>query len=62
MWGLFHLRTLSGGHSKLSIVANWLRLLVTYRRSARLVIEPSSTACIPASQPGLASAERIAPL
>ena len=43
MWGLLHLRTLSGGHSKLSIVANWLRLLVTYRRSARLIIEPPST-------------------
>jgi NADH:ubiquinone reductase (H+-translocating) len=62
MWGLLHLRTLSGGHSKLSIVANWLRLLVTYRRSARLVIEPSSTACIAASQPSLASAEPMAPL
>lgn len=39
MWGLLHLRTLSGGHSKLSIVANWVRLLVTYRRSGRLIIE-----------------------
>jgi NADH dehydrogenase len=46
MWGLLHLRTLSDGHSKLSIVANWLRLLVTYRRSARLVVEPSPTACM----------------
>jgi NADH dehydrogenase len=44
MWGLLHLRTLAGGHSKLSIVANWLRLLVTYRRSARLIVEPGSTA------------------
>jgi NADH:ubiquinone reductase (H+-translocating) len=54
MWGLLHLRTLSGGHSKLSIVANWLRLLVTYRRSARLIIEPSKTAvtsCSSASLP-----------
>jgi NADH dehydrogenase len=40
MWGLLHLRTLAGGHSKLSIVANWLRLLITYRRSARLIVEP----------------------
>ena len=39
MWGLLHLRTLSDGHSKLSILANWLRLLITYRRSARLIIE-----------------------
>jgi NADH:ubiquinone reductase (H+-translocating) len=38
-WGLFHLRNVSGGHSKLSIVANWLRLLVTYRRSSRLIVE-----------------------
>jgi NADH dehydrogenase len=42
MWGLLHLRTLSGGHSKITILANWLRLLVTYRRSARLIVEPSS--------------------
>ena len=40
MWGLLHLRTLSGGHSKLSIVANWVRLLVTYRRSARVIVDP----------------------
>jgi NADH dehydrogenase len=40
-WGLFHLRNVSGAHSKLSIVANWLRLLVTYRRSSRLIVEPS---------------------
>lgn len=40
MWGLLHLRTLSDGHAKLSILANWLRLLMTYRRSARLIIEP----------------------
>ena len=39
MWGVLHLRTLAGGHSKVSILANWLRLLVTYRRSARLIIE-----------------------
>jgi NADH:ubiquinone reductase (H+-translocating) len=43
MWGLLHLRTLSGGHSKLSILANWVRLLVTYRRSARLIVEPPAT-------------------
>lgn len=48
MWGLLHLRTLSGGHSKLSIVANWLRLLTTYRRSARLIIEPPPTPAISA--------------
>jgi NADH dehydrogenase len=41
MWGLLHLRTLSDGHSKLAILANWLRLLITYRRSARLIIEQS---------------------
>jgi NADH dehydrogenase len=46
MWGLLHLRTLSDGHSKLSILANWLRLLITYRRSARLIIEPPSTAAV----------------
>jgi NADH:quinone reductase (non-electrogenic) len=40
MWGLLHLRTLSGAHSKIAILANWLRLLVTYRRSARLIVEP----------------------
>jgi len=45
MWGLLHLRTLSGGHSKISILANWARLLVTYRRSARLIVElPPATA------------------
>lgn len=44
MWGLLHLRTLSEGHSKLSILANWLRLLITYRRSARLIVEPVPTA------------------
>jgi len=43
MWGLLHLRTLSDGHSKLSILANWLRLLTTYRRSARLIVEQPST-------------------
>lgn len=42
MWGLLHLRTLSGGHSKVSILANWVRLLITYRRSARLIVEPPS--------------------
>jgi NADH:ubiquinone reductase (H+-translocating) len=44
MWGVLHLRTLSEGHSKLSILANWLRLLITYRRSARLIVEPCPTA------------------
>ena len=45
IWGLLHLRTLSDGHSKLSILANWLRLLITYRRSGRLIIEqPPATA------------------
>jgi NADH dehydrogenase len=39
MWGLMHLRDLADGHAKLSILANWLRLLTTYRRSARLIIE-----------------------
>lgn len=39
MWGVLHLRTLAGGHSKVSIIANWLRLLITYRRSARLIVE-----------------------
>jgi hypothetical protein len=32
MWGLLHLRTLTDGHSRVSIVGNWLRLLITYRR------------------------------
>ena len=42
MWGLMHLRTLTGsGHAKLSILANWARLLITYRRSGRLIVEPS---------------------
>ncbi|WP_331373376.1 NAD(P)/FAD-dependent oxidoreductase [Sinorhizobium chiapasense] len=45
MWGLLHLRALTGGgHAKLSILANWLRLLVTYRRSGRLIVEPSELA------------------
>jgi NADH dehydrogenase len=44
MWGLLHLRTLADGHSKLSILANWLRLLVTYRRSARLIVEQAERA------------------
>ena len=43
MWGLLHLRTLSDGHSKRSILANWLRLLITYRRSARLIVEQRSS-------------------
>ena len=45
-WGLFHLRNVSGGHSKLSILANWLRLLVTYRRSSRLIVELPTAAPI----------------
>lgn len=57
MWGLLHLRTLSGGHSKLSIVANWLRLLITYRRSARLIVElPSTTAIAAPSSLGTSQA------
>jgi NADH:ubiquinone reductase (H+-translocating) len=48
-WGLFHLRNVSGGHSKLSIVANWLRLLVTYRRSSRLIVELRSAAAVAGS-------------
>jgi NADH:ubiquinone reductase (H+-translocating) len=55
MWGLLHLRTLADGHSKLSIVANWLRLLITYRRSARLIIEPSPTAAV-SDAPSMAKA------
>jgi NADH:quinone reductase (non-electrogenic) len=54
-WGLFHLRNVSGGHSKVSILANWLRLLVTYRRSSRLIVElPTATlrleVAVPSSQ------------
>jgi NADH dehydrogenase len=43
MWGLMHLRTLASGDSKLSILGNWLRLLVTYRRRARVIVEPTTT-------------------
>jgi hypothetical protein len=39
MWGLSHLQHVSDGHSKRAIVGDWLNLLVTYRRSARLIIE-----------------------
>jgi NADH:ubiquinone reductase (H+-translocating) len=46
-WGLLHLRNVSGGHSKLSILANWLRLLVTYRRSSRLIVELPAAKAIP---------------
>jgi NADH dehydrogenase len=46
LWGLLHLSTLSDGHSKLSILANWLRLLITYRRSARLIIETPATEAV----------------
>ena len=35
------------GHSKLSILANWLRLLVTYRRSSRLIVELSAAKALP---------------
>jgi NADH dehydrogenase len=64
MWGLLHLRTLSGGHSKLSIVANWLRLLVTYRRSARLIVELPQTPPVsaPASIGSPSSEDRKLPL
>lgn len=44
MWGLLHLSRLADGHSKLAILANWLRLLITYRRSARLIVEQSQPA------------------
>jgi NADH dehydrogenase len=44
MWGLLHLMTLSDGHAKRSIVVDWLRLLMTYRRSSRLIIEPVALA------------------
>jgi NADH:ubiquinone reductase (H+-translocating) len=57
-WGLFHLRNVSGGHSKVSIVANWLRLLITYRRSSRLIVElplPNAVAATPSI--GRSSAE-----
>jgi NADH dehydrogenase len=53
MWGVLHLRTLAGGHSKLSILANWLRLLITYRRSARLVVEPTFNSGMSALVAGL---------
>ena len=46
MWGLLHLHALAGGQAKLSILANWLRLLTTYRRGARLIIE-HPTPCAP---------------
>ncbi len=47
LWGLLHLRTLSGGgHARLSILGNWLRLLTTYRRSGRLIVEPSELGAI----------------
>jgi NADH:ubiquinone reductase (H+-translocating) len=56
MWGLLHLKSLSGGHSKLAIIANWLRLLATYRRSARVIIDPTSTMSIPPT------AQRVGPI
>jgi NADH dehydrogenase len=46
MWGLLHLRRLADGHSKLAILANWLRLLITYRRSARLIVEQAERAAL----------------
>ena len=60
MWGLSHLRTLSDGHSKLSIIANWLRLLVTYRRSARLIVElpPAKPVSAPSSKNSSSSDNR----
>jgi hypothetical protein len=58
-WGLFHLRNVSGGHSKLSILANWLRLLVTYRRSSRLIVELSAAKTVPeAASTGISSRGR----
>lgn len=57
-WGLLHLRNVAGGHSKLSIVANWLRLLVTYRRSSRLIVElPAAGALGVTPSTGALSAE-----
>ena len=46
MWGLLHLRRLADGHSELAILANWLRLLITYRRSARLIVEQAEPAAL----------------
>ena len=60
MWGLLHLNMLSGGHSKLSIMANWVRLLVTYRRSARVIINPTSTMTIPALEAGSVTSQGMA--
>ncbi len=51
MWGLLHLRTLADGHSKLSILANWVRLLITYRRSARLIVEQAEPAAVARALP-----------
>ena len=59
MWGLLHLRTLSGGHSKLSIVANWLRLLVTYRRSARVIVDLPPAASVSTPQGDSAIPQRV---
>jgi NADH dehydrogenase len=62
-WGLFHLRNVSGGHSKLAIVANWLRLLVTYRRSSRLIVEPASASAVAAPlSSGVPSSESLEPV
>ena len=55
MWGLLHLRTLSDGHSKVLIMANWLRLLTTYRRSARLIIEQPPTTAVPRTATAVSS-------
>jgi NADH dehydrogenase len=62
-WGLLHLRNVSGGQSKLAIVANWLRLLVTYRRSSRLIVEPASASAVatPLSS-GVPSSESLEPV
>lgn len=62
-WGLFHLRNVSGGHSKLSILANWLRLLVTYRRSSRLIVElPAASIVVVPDSVSARSAENSATL
>jgi NADH dehydrogenase len=51
MWGLLHLRRLADGHSKLAILANWLRYrcatpLAGARPSARLIVEKAEPAVL----------------
>ena len=40
LWGLVHLATLAGGHSRLTVFGEWIWGLVTDRRSARLIVQP----------------------